>query len=184
MLQQTGNSFTTTSSHNNQAESGLRLCLVSLHGLIRAKDAELGRDADTGGQIKYVLELAAALQRQEGVASVELLTWQIHDPNVSADYAASEEIIEGNAKIVRLPFGPQRYLHKESLWPYVDSFVDAALRHFRAAGLPDLVHGHYADAGLGGAKLARLLHVPFVFTRQKRLRWKRHPWSSPALFKR
>ena len=31
-------------------------------------------------------------------------------------------------------------------------------------GLPDLIHGHYADAGLGGAQLARLLHIPFVFT--------------------
>ncbi len=43
-------------------------------------------------------------------------------------------------------------------------FVDQALVHFRRAGLPDIIHGHYADAGLAGARLASLLHVPFVFT--------------------
>ena len=36
----------------------LYIQLYSLHGLIRGNDIELGRDADTGGQTKYVLELA------------------------------------------------------------------------------------------------------------------------------
>jgi sucrose-phosphate synthase len=30
---------------------------LHLHGLIRSKNLELGRDADTGGQTQYVLEL-------------------------------------------------------------------------------------------------------------------------------
>ncbi|KAI3737327.1 hypothetical protein L2E82_27325 [Cichorium intybus] len=30
----------------------------SLHGLIRAENMEVGRDSDTGGQVKYVVELA------------------------------------------------------------------------------------------------------------------------------
>jgi sucrose-phosphate synthase len=38
------------------------------------------------------------------------------------------------------------------------------LMHFRRNGLPDVIHGHYADAGAAGAQLARLLHIPFVFT--------------------
>ncbi|MEM9658644.1 MAG: hypothetical protein AAF961_09815, partial [Planctomycetota bacterium] len=33
----------------------LKISLISLHGLIRGREPELGRDADTGGQIKYVL---------------------------------------------------------------------------------------------------------------------------------
>ena len=33
----------------------LKITLISLHGLIRARDPELGRDSDTGGQITYVL---------------------------------------------------------------------------------------------------------------------------------
>ena len=75
-----------------------------------------------------------------------------------------EEPIAENAKIVRIPFGPKRYLRKESLWPYIEMFIDQTLAHFKRSGLPDLIHGHYADAGLAGAQLARLLHIPFVFT--------------------
>ncbi|MCA9086339.1 MAG: HAD-IIB family hydrolase [Planctomycetaceae bacterium] len=143
---------------------GTRITLISLHGLIRAHDPELGRDADTGGQVKYVLELARELAKQPHVSDVELLTRQIVDPRVSDDYAQVEEQISPNCRIVRIPFGPKRYLTKESLWPYLEMFVDQTLYHFRRHGLPDVIHGHYADAGLAGAQLARLLHIPFVFT--------------------
>jgi sucrose-phosphate synthase len=144
--------------------NALKISLISLHGLIRAKDPELGRDADTGGQIKYALELARELAKQPEVTEVELLTRQIIDPKIDEDYAKLEEPISENAKIVRIPFGPKRYLRKEALWPYIEMFVDQALVHFRRTGIPNVIHGHYADAGLAGAELARLLHVPFVFT--------------------
>jgi sucrose-phosphate synthase len=142
----------------------MKITLISLHGLIRAKNPELGRDADTGGQILYVLELARELAEQPNVREVELLTRQISDPKVGDDYAQSEEPIAEHARIVRIPFGPKRYLHKEALWPHMEMFIDQTLMHFKRSGLPDLIHGHYADAGLAGAQLARLLHIPFVFT--------------------
>lgn len=142
----------------------LKITLISLHGLIRAEGAELGCDADTGGQVKYVLELAKELASHEHVREVELLTRQIIDPKVSTDYAKIEERISDNAKIIRVPFGPRRYLNKEALWPYLEMFVDQTLVHFRRTGLPDIIHGHYADAGLAGAQLARLLHIPYIFT--------------------
>lgn len=147
-----------------RSESGIKICLISLHGLIRAKDAELGRDADTGGQVKYVIELAKELATQPNVREVELLTRQVMDDRVSPDYAQLEEEIAENARLVRIPFGPRRYLAKEKLWPYIEMFVDQTLVHFRRTGMPDIIHGHYADAGLAGAQLARLLHVPFIFT--------------------
>ncbi len=142
----------------------LKITLISLHGLIRAHDSELGRDADTGGQVKYVLELARELAAHTQVREVELLTRQIIDPKVDDDYAQVEEQISENAKIVRIPFGPKRYLRKESLWPYIELFIDQTLQHFKRTGLPDIIHGHYADAGVAGAQLARLLHIPYVFT--------------------
>ncbi|MCA9131682.1 MAG: HAD-IIB family hydrolase [Planctomycetales bacterium] len=145
-------------------QQGLKITLISLHGLIRARAPELGRDADTGGQVKYVLELARELAAQANVRQVELLTRQIIDPRVGADYAELEEPLSENAKIVRIPFGPKRYLRKEALWPYIEMFVDQTLLHFRRNSIPDIIHGHYADAGLAGAQLARLLHVPFIFT--------------------
>ncbi|MBN72370.1 HAD-IIB family hydrolase [Gimesia chilikensis] len=142
----------------------LKITLISLHGLIRAHDPELGRDADTGGQVKYVLELAKELAAHSRVKEVEVLTRQIIDPKVDDAYAQVEEPISENAKIVRIPFGPKRYLRKESLWPYLELFIDQTLQHFRRTGLPDIIHGHYADAGVAGAQLARLLHIPYVFT--------------------
>lgn len=148
----------------SQSAEGRKISLISLHGLIRVKDVEFGRDADTGGQIKYVLKLARELAEDPGVREVELLTRQIIDPKVSDDYARLEEPICENARIVRIPFGPKRYLRKEALWPYIEMFVDQTLGHFRRFGVPDIVHGHYADAGYAGAQLSRPLRIPFVFT--------------------
>lgn len=152
------------SSLHADTSGDISICLISLHGLIRASDPELGCDADTGGQIKYVLELAKELAARENVRQVELLTRQIIDPKVSSDYSLIEEPICENAKIVRIPFGPKRYLKKESLWPYIEMFIDQTLAHFKRSGIPDVIHGHYADAGIAGAHLAQLLHVPYIFT--------------------
>jgi sucrose-phosphate synthase len=77
----------------------LYLVLISLHGLVRGHEMELGRDADTGGQVrqtcvvladaampdncaaclshsqvKYVVELSRALAKHPGVHRVDLLT--------------------------------------------------------------------------------------------------------------
>ena len=152
------------SSSSSSRSGKSKITLISLHGLIRASEPELGRDADTGGQVKYVLELAQELAARENVREVELLTRQIVDPKVDEDYAQLEEQISEKAKIVRIPFGPKRYIRKESLWPYIEMFIDQTLQHFKRTGVPDIIHGHYADAGLAGAQLARLLRVPFVFT--------------------
>ncbi|MEW5992791.1 MAG: HAD-IIB family hydrolase [Candidatus Zixiibacteriota bacterium] len=152
------------------------ITLISVHGLIRSHNLELGRDADTGGQTKYVVELARALAEHPDVSRVDLLTRQVHDAKVSPDYASPVESIAPKAHIVRLPFGPRRYLRKEVLWPHLDSMADQALQHIRSVGrVPDIIHSHYADAGYVGARLASLLGVPLVHTghslgREKRRR--------------
>ncbi|MGE9290454.1 MAG: HAD-IIB family hydrolase [Puniceicoccales bacterium] len=146
-------------------KKGIRIALLSLHGLIRGENLELGRDEDTGGQIKYVIELARALAERPDVDRVDLITRQIMDDRVSGDYAQPEEAIAENAYIIRIPFGPRRYLYKTKLWPYMELFVDQCLNYFqRNRAVPDVIHGHYADAGYGGAQLARLLGIPFIFT--------------------
>ena len=142
-----------------------KVALISLHGLIRYENMELGFDADTGGQVKYVVELAEALSQHPQVEKLELITRQVFDSRIDKAYAAVEEPINEKASIVRIPFGPKRYLKKESLWPYLEEFVDQALHHFRRSGyLPDFIHAHYADAGYAGAQLANLLGIPFLFT--------------------
>ncbi len=145
--------------------SGLYIALIHVHGLTRGTAPELGRDADTGGQTKYVLELARALAGHPDVERVDLITRQVIDPKVDPIYGQPIESIAENAYIVRLPFGPRRYLRKEKLWPHLDSMADKALKHIRETGrVPDVIHSHYADAGYVGARLAGLLGVPQIHT--------------------
>ncbi|HSM61749.1 MAG TPA: PfkB family carbohydrate kinase [Longimicrobiales bacterium] len=149
------------------AEGRDRLYVLSLsvHGLVRGTDIELGRDADTGGQVSYVVDEARALAVHPAVERVDVVTRAVHDRNVDETYAKPTEPLGEGARIVRFPFGPRRYLKKESLWPYLDGLMDQLTRWIRAQErLPDVIHGHYADAGYVGAQLAKLLGVPFVFT--------------------
>jgi len=139
--------------------------MISVHGLIRGKEPELGRDPDTGGQVGYVLDLVHALTNNAGVEKVDLLTRKVESQAISADYAVDEEVLSPNSRIVRLQCGPRRYIRKEALWPYLDEFVDRALQHFKAQDrLPDIIHTHYADAGYVGLQLASMLNIPQIHT--------------------
>jgi len=138
---------------------------LTIHGLVRATDIELGRDADTGGQVSYVVDQARALSQHPDVERVDVVTRLIQDKRVDETYARPFEPISRGAQIVRIPFGPRRYLRKETLWPHLDSLLDQLTRYVRMQErTPDLIHGHYADAGYVGSRLAKLLGVPFVFT--------------------
>ncbi|CAL8175581.1 unnamed protein product [Prunus armeniaca] len=104
---------------------------------------ELGRDSDTGGQVKYVVELSRALARMPGVYRVDLFTRQVSSPEVDWSYGEPAEMLtagpedgdgdleeSSGAYIIRIPFGPRdQYLSQELLWPYIQEFVDGALAH-------------------------------------------------------
>ncbi|KAI4388871.1 hypothetical protein MLD38_001161 [Melastoma candidum] len=164
----------------------LYIVLISMHGLVRGENMELGRDSDTGGQVKYVVELARALANTKGVFRVDLLTRQIASPEVDSSYGEPIEMLScpqdaagsAGAYIIRIPCGPRdKYIPKESLWPHIPEFVDGALNHIvnlsRAIGeqidggkptWPYVIHGHYADAAEVAAHLSGMLNVPMVLT--------------------
>ncbi|KAH7365758.1 hypothetical protein KP509_18G044300 [Ceratopteris richardii] len=173
----------------SQKKKSLYIVLISIHGLVRGYNMELGRDSDTGGQVKYVVELARALAMMTEVYRVDLLTRQICSPDVDWSYGEPTEMLtHGNtegagessgAYIVRIPCGPRdKYVAKEHLWPYVQEFVDGALAHIlnmsKALGeqvyggekpvWPHVIHGHYADAGNIACLLSGALNVPMVLT--------------------
>jgi sucrose-phosphate synthase len=146
-------------------DAGIHIALVSVHGLIRANDLELGRDPDTGGQTLYVVELARALERRPEVDSVDLLTRRIVDASVDPIYAQQVEMISEKARIVRIDCGPEEYLSKEELWDHLDTFADNTLSFYGAEGKPPgIIHTHYADAGYVGIRLSSRLAVPLVHT--------------------
>ncbi|KAK3414714.1 hypothetical protein EUGRSUZ_H00041 [Eucalyptus grandis] len=177
---------------DDKKEKKLYIVLISLHGLVRGEQMELGRDSDTGGQVKYVVELSRALARMPGVYRVDLFTRQISSPEVDWSYGEPTEMLtagpedadtnelgeSSGAYIIRIPFGPRnKYLHKELLWPYIQEFVDGALAHIlnmsKVLGeqigggqpvWPYVIHGHYADAGDSAALLSGALNIPMVLT--------------------
>ncbi|MBN2292088.1 MAG: HAD-IIB family hydrolase [Pirellulales bacterium] len=139
--------------------------MISVHGLIRGENIEMGRDADTGGQVRYVLELANMLSTFDEVEAVDLFTRRINDKRVSSDYSKQIEQLNPKCRLVRLSCGGGRYIRKERLWPYLDDYVDAMISFTRREHrIPTVVHGHYADAGYIGKEVASVFDVPFVFT--------------------
>ena len=144
---------------------GVYLLHLHLHGLFRGHGLELGRDADTGGQTTYVLELIRCLAARPELDRLEVVTRQIHDRRVSPDYSQPREELGNGACILRMPFGPRRYLPKEELWPHLDELADALMAQIAGQGRrPDWIHAHYADAGYVGALLSQRLGIPLVFT--------------------
>ena len=146
-------------------DSGLYIQMFSLHGLLRSRNLEMGRDADTGGQIKYVVELGNALSRREDVRRVDLFTRLIKDKRVSEDYGKSSEKVNDKFNIVRIQCGGRKYFRKELLWPHLDEYVDKTIKYIKRSNqIPDVVHGHYPDAGYVAMQLADIFGVPFVYT--------------------
>ena len=147
------------------APKGLYIHMFSIHGLLRSENMELGRDADTGGQIKYVIELANALSQREEVRQVELFTRLISDKAVSKDYAKPVERVNDKFKIVRIQCGGRKYMRKELLWPQLDEFVDKTIKYIKQQKMiPDIVHGHYPDAGYVAMQLSEIFGIPLIYT--------------------
>jgi len=146
-------------------QQGLYIQLFSIHGLIRSKSPELGKDADTGGQVKYVLELAKSLGERDDVAQVDLVTRLINDKTVSSDYSVPVEQISEKVRIVRIKCGSKKYIRKELLWPHLEEFISRTIRFIKSQPrTPDLFHGHYADGGYVAMGLADAFDAHFVFT--------------------
>ncbi len=139
--------------------------MFSVHGLLRAEHMELGRDADTGGQIKYVVELAKALSQRKDIKQVDLFTRLVADKAVSEDYSNAIEQVNDKLNIVRIQCGGKKYMRKELLWSHLDEYVDKTIKYIKGQkSIPDIVHGHYPDAGYVAMQLAEIFGIPFVYT--------------------
>ena len=141
----------------------LQIAIVSVHGRVRGNNLELGIDADTGGQVLYVVDAAKALAARPDVGRVVLYTRLFEDEDSDESYAQPLEHVCDKFDIVRLRAGPPEYLHKEQLWPYLDEFGDRVMDHFmRTEYLPDLMYTHYADAHYVGVLVSKVLAIPLV----------------------
>ncbi|MEG3083645.1 HAD-IIB family hydrolase [Sphingomonas sp. PB2P12] len=138
---------------------------IALQGCLRATDVEYGITADTGGHIRYLLDLVAASGRHPEIDRIEIVTRAFHHAVYAECYAQPIETIDGATRIVRLPTTSAAYLVKEDLWTEHDSLVEALVAHIATLDrVPDVMHAHYADAGLIAARVSLRTGIPYVFT--------------------
>jgi glycosyltransferase involved in cell wall biosynthesis len=117
--------------------------------------ADLG-EPDAGGQCVYEAKVAQAF----AAAGHEVRAFTRHD-----GVKPREQLIAPGASVHRYPMGPEGFLRKEDMGPYLVEFTDRVLTDQRQwLEGADVFHGHYWDGG-GTALMASLgLGKPLVFT--------------------
>ncbi|MGB2599272.1 MAG: glycosyltransferase [Candidatus Omnitrophota bacterium] len=140
-----------------------RICMLTIHGYVDPKPV-LGK-TDTGGQVTYVLELSKALAKL-GV-KVDIYTRRFQKKK-------TVENVSKNVRIIRIPCGGEKFIAKERLLPYLDTFVRNMEYFIKKEGLKyDVFHSHYWDAGYVAMKLTERLDYFFIHTFHSLGAWKK-----------
>jgi sucrose-phosphate synthase len=150
----------------------MRVAFVNPQGNFDPRNSYLASHPDFGGQLVYVREVARVLEKMGHQA--DILTRRVVDPEWP-EFAGETDAYPGheNVRILRVPCGPDGFLPKEELWPYLGEWAGGVAELYRREGSwPDLWTGHYADGGLAAALLAEASGVPFTFTGHSLGAWK------------
>ncbi|MCS7284001.1 MAG: glycosyltransferase [Anaerolineae bacterium] len=141
------------------------LAFLNPQGNFDPQDRYWTQHPDFGGQLVYVKQVALALGRMGH--RVDILTRRIRDPQ----WPGLDAPLDGypgapNVRIIRIPAGPDTFLPKEELWPYIGpDWVAGILDFYRQEGcFPDVFTAHYGDGGLAGVLLTEATGIPFTFT--------------------
>ncbi|MCJ2133030.1 HAD-IIB family hydrolase [Methylobacterium sp. J-026] len=137
---------------------------IALQGCLRGDGVVYGITADTGGHIRYLLDLVSASAQDRDLARIAVATRLFHGP-LGAAYAVPEERIADKVTLVRLASASPDYRAKEEMHAEVARFAENLVAWIGAqARAPDLIHAHYADAAAVAALVEDRLGIPFVFT--------------------
>ncbi|MBL3556987.1 MULTISPECIES: HAD family hydrolase [Marinobacter] len=138
---------------------------IALQGCLKAGPIPYGLTADTGGHIRYLLELVEALARRPEVSHQIIVTRAFDAPHLGDEYRRLEEQLSPEVTLWRCQGATSDYLPKEALWREVPQMVDSLMERMRQQGVrPALIHAHYADAGVMAMRLKSALGIPYVFT--------------------
>ena len=130
-----------------------KIAVVSEH----ASPLALAGSVDSGGQNVYVAQTA----RHYALAGHQV------DVFTRKDCADLPDVVpwHPNIRVINVPAGPQRYLPKEELLPYMEDFGVALMRHFGRQERPyDVLHANFFMSGLACLPVVRRYGVPFVVT--------------------
>nr|WP_205617946.1 glycosyltransferase [Caldisalinibacter kiritimatiensis] len=142
----------------------MRIAFLNPQGNFDKNDLYWTEHPDFGGQLVYVKEVAISLAKL-GV-KVDIITRQIIDEDWPG-FEGKFDLYEGvdGVRIIRLPFGGEKFLNKEKLWPYLHEYVDNIIKLYEEEGeWPDFFTTHYGDGGIAGAMLYERTDIPFTFT--------------------
>jgi len=144
--------------------------MLTVHGYVESHPT-LGK-TDTGGQVKYVLELSKTIAKK-GI-KVDIYTRQFqHKKSISN--------VSRGVRIIRIPCGGKKFIPKERLLPYLDTFVRNMDRFIRKEGLKyDIYHSHYWDSGYVAMKLTEKIGYFFVHTFHSLGAWKKDNMGGDA----
>ncbi|WP_366523546.1 HAD-IIB family hydrolase [uncultured Sulfitobacter sp.] len=138
---------------------------VALQGCLRARNVPYGLTPDTGGHIKYLLELVNAVDAQGADVQQQIIVRQFNSIRLGAEYYTTPERVTDRAHVVRIAGATEGYVAKEDLCFELPVLADNLETHIRSlAKKPDVIHAHYADAGQLALEMKRRLGIPFVFT--------------------
>ena len=141
------------------------VCHIALQGCLTLRDVAYGVTADTGGHIKYLLELAEASAQDDAIERIDIVTRGFRETALGEEYASGNGERQGKLRLIRLDDGHEGYLPKEELYTRHDDLCDAFVTYLEGLDrLPDIVHAHYADAGVLALAAKRRLGIPFLFT--------------------
>ncbi|KQP58649.1 HAD-IIB family hydrolase [Methylobacterium sp. Leaf112] len=153
---------------------------IALQGCLRGEDVAYGLTADTGGHIRYLLDLVEACAQDTEIARIVIAT-RLFGSAFGDAYAVPEEPVSSKVTIVRLASASPGYLPKEALHAEVESLSDALVAWILAQPTrPDVIHAHYADAAVVAANVEDRLGIPFVFTAHSLGRVKARALGCPA----
>jgi sucrose-phosphate synthase len=143
----------------------MHVAFINPQGNFDPKDSYWTAHPDFGGQLVYVKELALAMGALGHKA--DIVTRRIVDPEWP-EFAGDTDAYPDapNVRILRILCGPDGFLPKEELWPYLGTeFVPNLLARYREEGsLPDAVTSHYGDGGLCAVLVEERTGIPFSFT--------------------
>lgn len=153
-----------TSQPHDPAPSGL-IMHIALQGCLKAGSIQYGVTADTGGHIRYLLELAEALADRPEVSHQIIVTRAFDDPQLGPEYTRPEEQINDRITLWRCRGEISAYLPKEQMWKEVPQLTQALLQRMQDGNIrPMLIHAHYADAGVVAMRVKSALSIPVIFT--------------------
>ena len=143
----------------------MHVAFINPQGNFDPADSYWTSHPDFGGQLVYVKQLALAMG--ELGHRVDIVTRRIADPDWP-EFASPTDTYPGDpsVRILRIPCGPDGFLPKEELWPYLATeFVPRLLDLYEEEGsFPDAVTAHYGDGGLCAAVIEERTGIPFSFT--------------------